>query len=129
MAEGTEEEVPESDEVTREFQVESLLNAPPSMQPDEPRTGAKYPLGSAEYNALESHRQSEAASYQKLVATFLRTEFDSTRRRVARRLDAARRADDALTRDLAETALDRLREEGQLAAFEDILQDGASASL
>lgn len=129
VAEGTEEEVPESDEVTREFQVESLLNAPPSMQPDEPRTGAKYPLGSAEYNALESHRQSEAASYQKLVATFLRTEFDSTRRRVARRLDAARRADDALTRDLAETALDRLREEGQLAAFEDILQDGASASL
>lgn len=129
LVEGDDNDGPESDEVTREFQVESLLGADLESFEQEPWAGTKYPLGSAEYNGLEPQRQAEAASYQKLVATFLRTEFDSTKRRVARRLDAARRSDDALTRDLAETALDRLREEGQLAAFEGVLRDGAAASL
>lgn len=92
-------------------------------------SGTKYLPGTDEYNSLDPQRQAEAASYQKLVATFLRTEFESTKRRVARRLDAARRSDDALSRDLAFTALDRLKEEGQEAAFEAILRDNLSAVL
>jgi cell division GTPase FtsZ len=92
-------------------------------------SGTKYLPGTEEYNSLDPQRQAEAASYQKLVATFLRTEFDSTKRRVARRLDAARRSEDALSRDLAFTALERLKEESQEAAFEAILTDGVAVTL
>ncbi len=92
-------------------------------------SGTKYIPGTDEYNGLDAQRQAEAASYQKLVATFLRTEFDSTKRRVARRLDAARRSEDALSRDLAFTALERLKEESQEAAFEAILRDNVAAAL
>src|SRR5690606_2932427 len=121
----------DDDEPTREFQMDSIIAPPPSVDavPQHEWTGTRYFPGTEEYNALDPHRQAEAASYQKLVATFLRTEFDSTKRRVARRLDAARRAEDPLSRDLAHTALDRLNEEGQLSAFEAILQDAASVSL
>jgi cell division GTPase FtsZ len=121
----------DDDEPTREFQMDSIIAPPPSVDavPQHEWTGTRYVPGTEEYNGLDAHRQAEAASYQKLVATFLRTEFDSTKRRVARRLDAARRAEDALSRDLAHTALERLNEEGQLSAFEAILQDGASVSL
>jgi cell division GTPase FtsZ len=66
----------------------------------------------------DSDRRSEAASYAKLVATFLRTEFESTKKRVARRLDAARKSDDAKTRGFAERAIERIRSEGQGDAFE-----------
>jgi cell division GTPase FtsZ len=92
-------------------------------------TGTKYLPGTDEYNGLDAMRQAEGASYQKLVATFLRTEFDSTKRRVARRLDAARRSDDALSRDLAFTALERLKEEDQESVFENILRDSVAAAL
>jgi cell division GTPase FtsZ len=121
----------DDDEPTREFQMDSIIAPPPSVDavPQNEWTGVRYVPGTEQYNGLDAHRQAEAASYQKLVATFLRTEFDSTKRRVARRLDAARRAEDALSRDLAHTALDRLNEEGQLSAFEAILQDGSSVSL
>jgi hypothetical protein len=121
----------EDEEPTREFHRDSITAPPPSVDavPQSEWTGTRYFPGTDQYNTLEPHRQAEAASYQKLVATFLRTEFDSTKRRVARRLDAARRAEDALSRDLAHTALERLGEEGQLAAFEAILQDGPSVSL
>lgn len=121
---------PDEDEPTREFQMDSIIAPPNSAAtPQAEWTGTRYLPGTDEYNGLDAHRQAEAASYQKLVATFLRTEFDSTKRRVARRLDAARRSDDGLSRDLAHTALDRLSEEGQLSAFEAILQDGVSVSL
>lgn len=120
----------EEEEPAREFQMDSIMAPPNSAAtPQAEWTGTRYLPGTEEYNGLDAHRQAEAASYQKLVATFLRTEFDSTKRRVARRLDAARRSDDALSRDLAHTALDRLSDEGQLSAFEAILQDGASVSL
>lgn len=102
---------------------------PPATNVVDEWSGTKYLPGTDEYNSLDAQRQAEAASYQKLVATFLRTEFDSTKRRVARRLDAARRSDDALSRDLAFTALERLKEEGQEAAFEAILRDSVAASL
>lgn len=75
----------------------------------------------------DPERQAESASYVKLVSTFVRTDFDSTRKRVARRLQAARNSDDEVTRFLAEIALNRLREEGQFAAFEDALRDSVSA--
>ncbi len=121
----------EEEEAPREFQIDSIIAPPPSVEavPQAEWTGTRYLPGTEQYNTLDPHRQAEAASYQKLVATFLRTEFDSTKRRVARRLDAARRAEDALSRDLAHTALERLSEEGQLSAFEAILQDGPSVSL
>lgn len=77
----------------------------------------------------DAQRQAEAASYQKLVATFLRTEFDSTKRRVARRLDAARKSEDAVSRELADAALERLRQAGQMQAFEEVLEDNSVASL
>jgi hypothetical protein len=120
----------DSEEVTREFQIDSIMAPPPGAGLPIPEwSGTRYVPGTNEYNELDAHRQAEAASYQKLVATFLRTEFDSTKRRVARRLDAARRAEDPLSRDLAQTALERLGEEGQLSAFEAILQDASSVSL
>lgn len=83
--------------------------------------------------AEDADRRSEAASYAKLVATFLRTEFESTKRRVARRLDAARQSEDAKTRAFAERAIERIRSEGQGDAFDDALgsddsQDKASPS-
>jgi hypothetical protein len=68
-------------------------------------------------------RVSEADGYNKLVSTFLRTEFDSTRRRVARRLDAARKSADATSKQLAERALERVRDAGQVQAFEAALTD------
>src|SRR5690606_12535210 len=79
----------DDDEPTREFQMDSIIAPPPSVDavPQHEWTGTRYFPGTEEYNALDPHRQAEAASYQKLVATFLRTEFDSTKRRVARRLD------------------------------------------
>lgn len=116
-------------EVTREFRMDSIVAPPPQDGPAPDWSGTRYVPGTTEYNGLDPQRQAEAASYQKLVATFLRTEFDSTKRRVARRLDAARRAEDALSRDLAHTALERLAEEGQMSAFEAILQDANNASL
>jgi hypothetical protein len=120
----------DSEDVTREFQMDSLISPPLEGGLSAPEwSGTRYLPGTLQYNELDAHRQAEAASYQKLVATFLRTEFDSTKRRVARRLDAARRAEDPLSRDLAHTALERLDEEGQLPAFEAILQDGSSVSL
>src|SRR5690606_18944444 len=70
LVEGDDNDGPDSDEVTREFQVESLLGADLESFEQEPWAGTKYPLGSAEYNGLEPQRQAEAASYQKLVATF-----------------------------------------------------------
>lgn len=76
----------------------------------------------------DAERKAEAASYAKLVSTFIRTDFESTRKRVARRLHAARTADDEITRYLAEAAVARLKEEGQFTAFEDALSDSASAS-
>ena len=76
----------------------------------------------------DPERQAEAASYNKLVATFLRTDFDSTRKRVARRLQAARNSDDQVTRYLVEAAINRLREDGQYASFESALDDAAAAT-
>jgi hypothetical protein len=76
----------------------------------------------------DPERKAEAASYSKLVSTFLRTDFDSTRKRVARRLQAARNSDDQVTRYLVETALNRLREDGQYASFESALGDTAAAT-
>jgi cell division GTPase FtsZ len=76
----------------------------------------------------DAERKAEAASYAKLVSTFVRTDFESTRKRVARRLQAARTADDEITRYLAEAAVARLREEGQYAAFEDALNDSATVT-
>ncbi|HEX2729961.1 MAG TPA: hypothetical protein VHM70_00090 [Polyangiaceae bacterium] len=76
----------------------------------------------------DADRKAEAASYAKLVSTFLRTDFESTRKRVARRLHAARTAEDEITRYLAEAAVARLKEEGQYTAFEDALNDSASAA-
>jgi cell division GTPase FtsZ len=76
----------------------------------------------------DAERKAEAASYAKLVSTFIRTDFESTRKRVARRLHAARTADDEITRYLAEAAVARLKEEGQFNAFEEALSDTASAS-
>jgi hypothetical protein len=72
-------------------------------------------------------RKEESASYSKLVSTFMRTDFDSTRKRVARRLQAARNSDDDVTRFLVEAALNRLREEGQFDSFEGALTDGSAA--
>jgi hypothetical protein len=68
-----------------------------------------------------------------LVATFLRTEFESTKKRVARRLEAARSSDDAKTRGFAERAIERIKSEGQGDAFEAALsgeepQDGPAPS-
>ena len=76
----------------------------------------------------DPERKAEAASYAKLVTTFMRTDFDSTRKRVARRLHAARTSDDEVTRYLAESALNRLREEGKFATFEDALGESATAT-
>jgi cell division GTPase FtsZ len=76
----------------------------------------------------DPERKAEAASYAKLVSTFIRTDFESTRKRVARRLHAARTAEDEITRYLAEAAVARLREEGQFAAFEDALNDSAAVT-
>jgi hypothetical protein len=92
-----------------------------------PASGSVAPPGD------DPDRKSEAASYAKLVATFLRTEFESTKKRVARRLDAARKSDDAKTRGFAERAIERIKSEGQGEAFEAALtgeesQDGAAPS-
>jgi hypothetical protein len=81
----------------------------------------------------DGDRRSEAASYAKLVATFLRTEFESTKKRVARRLDAASKSDDAKTRGFAERAIERIRSEGQGDSFDAALgsdesQDEASST-
>jgi hypothetical protein len=87
----------------------------------------EVPLDLPEHLNIEgdAERKAEAASYSKLVSTFLRTDFESTRKRVARRLQAARTSDDEITRYLAEAALARLRDEGQYAAYEDALNDSA----
>jgi cell division GTPase FtsZ len=76
----------------------------------------------------DPERKAEAASYTKLVSTFIRTDFDSTRKRVARRLQAARNSEDEVTRQLVEAAINRLREEGQYDSFESALGDAASAT-
>ncbi len=83
---------------------------------------------SAEELENDPERKAEAASYTKLVSTFIRTDFDSTRKRVARRLQAARSSDDEVTRKLVESALNRLREEGQYDSFESAIGDAASAT-
>lgn len=75
----------------------------------------------------DPERKAEAASYSKLVSTFIRTDFDSTRKRVARRLQAARDSEDQVTRYLVESALNRLREEGQFDSFQAALGDTAAA--
>ena len=93
-------------------------------------TPAIQPPESVSLDDLDNdpERKAEAASYAKLVTTFMRTDFDSTRKRVARRLHAARTSDDEVTRYLAESALNRLREEGKFATFEDALGESATAT-
>ncbi len=88
------------------------------------------PIPELNQDEVESdpERKAESASYSKLVSTFMRTDFDSTRKRVARRLQAARNSDDDVTRFLVEAALNRLREEGQFDSFESALSEGSSAN-
>jgi hypothetical protein len=76
----------------------------------------------------DESNEAEASNYAKLVTTFLRTEFDSTRRRVARRLHEARNSEVPQTRKLAEAAIDRIRDAGQYGAFENALEDSPFAS-
>jgi hypothetical protein len=107
--------------------------APTTLEPSAPASSEGPASGSVAPPGDDPDRKSEAASYAKLVATFLRTEFESTKKRVARRLDAARKSDDAKTRGFAERAIERIKSEGQGEAFEAALtgeesQDGAAPS-
>jgi hypothetical protein len=109
--------------------------APPAAEAAAEPSGpsSDVPSSSIAGAGEDPDRKSEAASYAKLVATFLRTEFESTKKRVARRLDAARKSDDAKTRGFAERAIERIKSEGQGDAFEAALsgeesQDGAAPS-
>ncbi len=103
---------------------------PPADPPEVSPTPPAVVSGDVNPDDIENdpERKAEAASYNKLVSTFLRTDFDSTRKRVARRLQAARNSEDQVTRYLVETALNRLREDGQYASFESALGDGAAAN-
>jgi hypothetical protein len=86
--------------------VEQYSMPPPALLPEDPA------------------RSAEMEGYYKLVTTFLRTEFDSTRRRVARRLEAVRASTDPVSRELVERALERVREAGQYASFQEALGEG-----
>jgi cell division GTPase FtsZ len=92
-----------------ELSVEQYSMPPPAMLPEDPA------------------RSAEMEGYYKLVTTFLRTEFDSTRRRVARRLEAVRTSNDAVSRELVERALERVREAGQYGPFQEALGEGPAA--
>jgi cell division GTPase FtsZ len=97
---------------------------PPSAE----GAGAAQPIPDVNPDEIDNdpERKAEAASYNKLVSTFMRTDFDSTRKRVARRLQAARNSEDGVTRFLVEAALNRLREEGQFGSFEAAISDTAA---
>lgn len=111
--------------------VESSQKEPASTEAPDSAVPGSVAASSVAPAGDDPDRKSEAASYAKLVATFLRTEFESTKRRVARRLEAARKSDDPKTRGFAERAIDRIKSEGQGEAFEAALsgeesQDGAA---
>ncbi len=100
----------------------AIASEPDTMAPAGEEFVSMPPLAEGEVD-----RKAEAASYAKLVATFLRTEFESTKRRVARRLDAARRSEDEQTRTFAEKAIERIGKEGQMEAFEAALTENSTA--
>ncbi len=105
-------------------------DSPDDPSPPPPAAAPAVDMAGVNRDDIENdpERKAEAASYSKLVSTFLRTDFDSTRKRVARRLQAARNSDDQVTRYLVETAINRLKEDGQYASFEAALGDTAAAT-
>ncbi len=105
-------------------------DSPDDPSPPPPAAALAVDMAGVNRDDIENdpERKAEAASYSKLVSTFLRTDFDSTRKRVARRLQAARNSDDQVTRYLVETAINRLKEDGQYASFEAALGDTAAAT-
>jgi cell division GTPase FtsZ len=87
-------------------------------------------LGPVSRRSPESDQEfgsAETVNYPKLATTFLRTGFESTRRRVAQRLSAALNSADLQHRKLAEQAIERIRAEGQYLAFQAASAEAASA--
>lgn len=64
----------------------------------------------------------DADPFKKLVATFLRTDFDSTKRRVARRIKSAQDSTDPAERRAADEAVQQIRAEGRLEDYQSALQ-------
>ena len=65
----------------------------------------------------------DPVQFEKLVTTFLRTNFESTKRRVARRIQSARDSKNTGQRRLADEAVERIRTEGRFDDFELALRE------